>query len=81
MISTWPKRIDSGDAGRQSKMVEVRAFRTSALFWISRYGPDGKLDPMNDLDRQLNAVADREQRDPLGLEDLVRQTYHQQCAR
>jgi hypothetical protein len=60
---------------------EVRAFRTSALFWIAHYGPGGKLDPMNDLDRQLNAVADRQQRDSLGLEDLVRQTYHQQCAR
>jgi hypothetical protein len=60
---------------------EVRAFRTSALFWIDRYGPNGKLDPQNDLDRQLNAVADRQQRDPLGLDDLVRQTYHQQCAR
>ena len=60
---------------------EVRAFRTSARFWIDRYGPDGKVDPLNDLDRQLNAVADRQQRDPLGLEELVRQTYHQQCAR
>ena len=36
---------------------------------------DGKPDPQNDLDRQLNSVADRQQRDPLGLEDLVRQTY------
>ena len=60
---------------------EVRAFRTSALFWIDQYGPAGKIDPQNDLDRQLNSVADRQQRDPLGLEGLVRQTYHQQCAR
>jgi hypothetical protein len=59
---------------------EVRAFRTSALFWIDQYGPAGKIDPLNDLDRQLNSVADRQQRDPLGLEDLVRQTYVQQCA-
>jgi hypothetical protein len=60
---------------------EVRAFRRSALFWIDEYGPDGKTDPQNDLDLQLNSVAERQQRDPLGLEDLVRQTYHQQCAR
>lgn len=60
---------------------EVRAFRRSALFWIDQYGPDGKPDPQNDLDRQLNSVAERQQRDPLGLEDLVRQTYHQQCSR
>jgi hypothetical protein len=59
---------------------EVRAFRTSALFWIDQYGPSGKLDPQNELDRQLNSVAERQQRDPLGLEDLVRQTYVQQCA-
>ena len=59
---------------------EVRAFRTSALFWIDQYGPNGKLDPQNELDHQLNAVAARQQHDPLGLEDLVRQTYHQQCA-
>jgi len=59
---------------------EVRAFRTSALFWIDQYGPSGKLDPQNELDRQLNSVAERQQRDPLGLESLVRQTYGQQCA-
>jgi hypothetical protein len=60
---------------------EMRAFRRSALFWIDEYGPDGKLDPQNDLDLQLNSVADRQQHDPLGLDDLVRQTYHQQCTR
>jgi hypothetical protein len=60
---------------------EVRAFRTSALFWIDEYGPRGKSDPQNELDRQLNLVADRQQRDPRGLEDLVRQTYVQQCSR
>jgi hypothetical protein len=59
---------------------EVRAFRASALFWIAQYGPNGKMDPQNELDRQLNAVAERQQRDPLILEELVRQTYVQQCA-
>jgi hypothetical protein len=59
---------------------EVRAFRTSALFWLDQYGPAGKLAPLNDLERQLNSIADREVRDPQGLEALVRQTYNQQCS-
>jgi hypothetical protein len=59
---------------------EVRAFRTSALFWLDQYGPAGKLAPSNDLERQLNSIADREVRDPQGLEALVRQTYNQQCS-
>jgi len=59
---------------------EVRAFRTSALFWLDQYGPAGKLNPLNDLERQLNSIADRQVRDPQGLEALVRQTYNQQCA-
>jgi len=59
---------------------EVRAFRTSALFWLDQYGPAGKLVPLNDLERQLNSIADREVRDPQGLEALVRQTYNQQCS-
>jgi hypothetical protein len=59
---------------------EVRAFRTSALFWLDQYGAAGKLNPTNDLEIQLNSIADRELRDPDGLESLVRQTYVQQCA-
>jgi hypothetical protein len=58
---------------------EVRAFRTSALFWLDQYGRSGKAEPDNELDRQLNSIADRQVRDPQGLEDLVRQTYSQQC--
>jgi hypothetical protein len=59
---------------------EVRAFRTSALFWISEFGAAGKPDALSDLDRQLNSIALRQQSDPRGLEDLVRQTYSQQCS-
>lgn len=58
---------------------EVRAFRTSGLFWLDVYGPSGKPGELTELDRQLNAISDREMRDPGGLEDLVRQTYLQQC--
>jgi hypothetical protein len=59
---------------------ELRAFRTSALFWLGQYGRVGKADPQNELERQLNSIADRQLRDPIGLDDLVRQTYSQQCA-
>jgi hypothetical protein len=59
---------------------EVRAFRTSALFWIDQYGSMGKANPLNELDRQLNSIADRQLHDPAGLEALVRQTYSQQCS-
>jgi len=59
---------------------EVRAFRTSALFWIAQYGVSGKPETANELDRQLNSIADRQLHDPKGLENLVRQTYSQQCS-
>ena len=59
---------------------EVRAFRTSALFWIAQYGAAGKVDALTELDRQLNSIADRQLHDPQGLEALVRQTYSQQCS-
>jgi hypothetical protein len=59
---------------------EVRAFRTSALFWISKYGVQGKSAGDSELDRQLNSIAERQLRDPSGLETLVRQTYSQQCS-
>jgi len=59
---------------------EVRAFRTSALFWIAQFGPADKSETLNELDRQLNSIADRQLHDPQGLENLVRQTYSQQCS-
>jgi hypothetical protein len=59
---------------------EVRAFRTSAVFWIEHFGNAGKVSATNELDRQLNSIADRHLHDPAGLEALVRQTYSQQCS-
>ena len=59
---------------------EVRAFRTSALFWIDRFGNAGKADAVDELERQMNSIADRQIHDPRGLEALVRQTYTQQCS-
>jgi hypothetical protein len=59
---------------------EVRAFHTSAVFWLATYGAAGKPEPNTDLDRQLNSIAERQLSDPQGLEALVRQTYSQQCS-
>jgi hypothetical protein len=59
---------------------EVRAFRTSAMFWISQYGSAGKTGAVSELDRQLNSIARRQLSDPQSLEALVRQTYSQQCS-
>ena len=59
---------------------EVRAFHNSAQFWLDMYGRQGKPEPQNDLERQLNSIAERQQRDPAGLDQLVRQTYSQQCS-
>ena len=58
---------------------EVRAFATSAQVWTEEFGPGGKPDPGNDLERQLNLVAQQEERDPAGLEALIRQAYVDQC--
>jgi hypothetical protein len=58
---------------------EIRAFRASALFWLDEYGANGKPEVANDLDRQMNSIADRQLHDPDGLEAVVRQTYSQQC--
>jgi hypothetical protein len=59
---------------------EVRAFRIAAQFWVEVYGATGKAGADDDLDRQLNLIAERQLRDPRGLDELVRQTYTSQCA-
>jgi hypothetical protein len=59
---------------------EVRAFRASALFWLDIYGPLGRPGQPDDLTLQLNSIAERQLHDPQGLEQLVRQTYSQQCS-
>lgn len=59
---------------------EIRAFRTSAQFWLDQFGSRGKPYVDDELDRQLNLIADRQASDPRGLEDLVRQTYTAQCS-
>ncbi len=59
---------------------EIRAFRTSGLFWTETFGPGGKTAPTSELERQLNLVAQRLQDDPAELDHLVREAYTDQCA-
>ena len=59
---------------------EVRAFRTSARFWLATFGADGKPAVASELERQLNLIAQRQAFDPGSLESVVRQTYTGQCA-
>jgi len=59
---------------------EMRAFHTSARFWIKQFGVHGKPEVSDELEQQLNLIAEREQRDPAGLDELVRQTYTAQCS-
>ena len=58
---------------------EIRAFTMSAQVWTEEFGPGGKPDPANDLERQLNLITQQERRDPAGLEALIRQAYVDQC--
>jgi hypothetical protein len=71
--------LASGGAGACIES-EMRAFHASARFWISQFGAHGKPRASDELEQQLNLIAEREQRDPAGLDELVRQTYTAQCA-
>lgn len=59
---------------------ELRAFRAGAVFWTAVHGPAGKASPADELERQLNLIADRAGRDPAGFEQIVRQAYTDQCS-
>lgn len=70
-------------AGRASACLdsEIRAVHASARFWTETYGEAGKAVPIGELEQQLNLIADRQQHEPGRLEQLVRQTYADQCDR
>jgi hypothetical protein len=59
---------------------EIRAFRISAEVWIAVYGAYGKLYPQDELEIQLNLIANRYQENPYALDELVRQAYWDQCS-
>jgi hypothetical protein len=59
---------------------EIRAFRISAEVWIAAYGLYGKPNPQDELEAQLNLIANRYVEDSFMLDELVRQAYRDQCS-
>jgi len=59
---------------------EVRAFTQQSVAWQTFYGPNGKAQPQNDLDSELNAwlAIYRKGADEMG--NRVRQWYGDECA-
>ncbi len=57
---------------------EEEAFKATAVFWLSLYGPGGKQPPTHALDAEVNQVL----KDYLDnqLAARVRESYHQECA-
>jgi hypothetical protein len=62
---------------------EVRAFTQQTLAWQEMYGQNGKANPRDDLDAELNAWLLVYRRGPGELEKRVRQVYEkaQACAK
>jgi hypothetical protein len=60
---------------------EVRAFTEQALAWQALYGPNGKAEPRDDLDAELNAWLVVHRRGPGEIEKRVRQVYADACNR
>jgi hypothetical protein len=59
---------------------EVRAFTQQALAWQTFYGANGKVQPSDDLDAELNAWLAVYRRGPDELEKRVKQLYAQACS-
>jgi len=60
---------------------EVRAFTQQAVAWQAFYGPNGKVEPADDLDVELNAWVSVYRRGPGEIEKRVRQLYAGPCSR
>jgi hypothetical protein len=58
---------------------ELRAFRTSALFWRDHFGPAGKPTPYGEVEEQMNGVTLLDSYDPSALENAIRETYSHHC--
>jgi hypothetical protein len=54
---------------------EIRAFTQQVLAWQTLYGPNGKAEPQDDLDDELNGWLRVYRRGPGELEKRVRQVY------
>ncbi|MCC7371343.1 MAG: hypothetical protein IT306_23195 [Chloroflexi bacterium] len=60
---------------------EVRAFTQQAIAWQAMYGANGKPDPRDDLDAELNAWLVVHRRGPGEIEKRVRLVYAEACNR
>jgi hypothetical protein len=60
---------------------ETRAFTQQAIAWQSFYGPNGKAEPRDDLDAELNAWLSVYRRGPGEIEKRVRQLYAGPCSK
>jgi hypothetical protein len=60
---------------------EVRAFTQQTLAWQTMYGPNGKVQPQDDLDDELNGWLTVYRRGPGELEKRVRQLYADACSK
>jgi len=60
---------------------EVRAFTQQAMAWQAFYGPNGKAEPRDDLDAELNAWLSVHRRGPGEIEKRVRRLYAGPCSR
>lgn len=60
---------------------EVQAFTQQALAWQAFYGPNGKAEPRDDLDAELNAWLSVYRRGPGEIDKRVRQLYAGPCSR
>jgi hypothetical protein len=59
---------------------ETRAFTNQALAWQEFYGSNGKLQPADELDAELNAWLSVHRRGPGEIEKRVRQLYANACS-
>ncbi|MFN8637521.1 MAG: hypothetical protein U0893_27020 [Chloroflexota bacterium] len=59
---------------------EVRAFKAQVLAWETFYGPNGKAQPKDELDAELNTWLAVNKRGAGEIEKRVRQLYAQACS-
>lgn len=60
---------------------ETRAFTQQAMAWGAFYGPNGKVNPADDLDTDLNTWLAVYRRGPGEIDKRVRQWYAEPCSK
>lgn len=78
--------VDTLTIGRPSKgescyQAEYRGFWSEAMLWQAWYGPAGKPDPTNDLEREENIhLADIRENDGRKVRAFIARAYQSQCS-